>query len=149
MNVDDNTTDSAIYKNMMTSRTIAVSIECPAAAVYDFVIRPLNFLRWLTFITDVTKSGDDWFVETSGGPMGIEFLPRNNLGVLDHYAILPDGRKMLNPMRVIPNGSGSDVLFTLFQLPGMTDEQFARDAQTVEADLKKLKSVLERSDAAT
>ena len=129
---------------MMPSRTIAVSIECPAAEVYDFVTQPTNFPQWLTFISDVRRSGNDWFVETAGGPMGIEFLPRNNLGVLDHFAILPDGQKILNPMRVIPNGTGSEVLFTLFQHAGMTDEQFARDAQTVEADLNKLKLVLER-----
>lgn len=40
-------------------------------------------------------------------------------------------------------GEGSEVLFTLFQLPGMSDEQFAKDAAMVEADLRMLKTVME------
>jgi hypothetical protein len=46
-------------------------------------------------------------------------------------------------MRVIPNGSGSEVLFTLVRAPGMTDQEFANDAQQVERDLAALKSLLE------
>jgi hypothetical protein len=46
-------------------------------------------------------------------------------------------------MRVLSNGSGSEVVFTLFQLPEMSDEQFAEDTAMVERDLKTLKNVLE------
>jgi len=56
---------------------------------------------------------------------------------------LPDGQSVLNPMRVVANGDGSEVMFTLFQLPGMSEEQFATDAGMVEADLRTLKTVLE------
>jgi hypothetical protein len=75
--------------------------------------------------------------------MRFRFVPPNELGVLDHHVELPDGQEVLNPMRVVPNGAGSEVIFTLFQRPGMSDEEFARDARTVETDLRKLKSVLE------
>ena len=47
-------------------------------------------------------------------------------------------------MRVVPNGSGSEVIFTLFKTPEMSDKQFAEDAGLVERDLRTLKSVLER-----
>src|SRR2546430_8233611 len=36
-------------------------------------------------------------------------------------------RSIYIPMRVIANGAGSEVLFTLFRLPDTTDETFARD----------------------
>jgi hypothetical protein len=45
------------------------------------------------------------------------------------------------PMRVQPNGSGSEVI--LFWLPGMTGEQFVEGVGMVERDLKTLKDVLE------
>ncbi|MGH8769947.1 MAG: hypothetical protein ACREV2_02020 [Burkholderiales bacterium] len=51
--------------------------------------------------------------------------------------------EILNPMRVVPNGSGSEVMFTLFQLPDMPDEKFVTDAGWVERDLMMLKKVLE------
>ena len=82
-------------------------------------------------------------VETPEGPMAIRFADRNAFGVLDHYVRLPSGQEVLNPMRIIPNGTGSEVLFTLFQLPGMSDDRFAEDAGLVERDLKTLKKLLE------
>ena len=68
--------------------------------------------------------------------------PTNDLGALDHDVDLPTGT-FHNPMRVIPNGTGSEVLFTLIQLPDVSDEQFQQDMDTVRADLNKLRTVLE------
>jgi hypothetical protein len=62
--------------------------------------------------------------------------------VLDHDVDLPGGT-VHNPMRVIPNGAGSEVLFTLIQLPGVSDAQFQQDMDTVRADLNKLRTLLE------
>ena len=82
-------------------------------------------------------------METSTGWVGICFVPYNEFGILDHIVQLPDGKSILNPMRVVANGDGCEVMFTLFQLPEMDDEQFARDAEMVKADLKTLKAVME------
>ncbi|MEX2622340.1 MAG: hypothetical protein WD651_01275 [Acidimicrobiia bacterium] len=51
------------------------------------------------------------------------------------------------PMRVILNGEGSEVLFTLFQAPDMSDDVAAGDAKQVERDLATLKVVLEDAAA--
>ena len=45
--------------------------------------------------------------------------------------------------RVLPNGADSEVVFTLFRLPEMTDEKFAEDFGLVERDLRVLKQLLE------
>jgi len=47
-------------------------------------------------------------------------------------------------MRVIADGPGCEVVFTLRRRPGMGDEDLARDAQAVADDLVTLKRVLER-----
>jgi hypothetical protein len=52
---------------------------------------------------------------------------RNHRGVLDHSVTLATGVEILNSMRVIPNGSESDVLFTLFQRPGTVAAQVVRE----------------------
>jgi hypothetical protein len=44
----------------------------------------------------------------------------------------------------VANGAGSEVLFTLYQAPGMSDEQFAADAKTVQTDLGNLARLLAR-----
>jgi hypothetical protein len=38
-------------------------------------------------------------------------------------------------MRVIKNGEGSEVIFTLFQTADMPDDKFAEDAKSVKHDL--------------
>jgi hypothetical protein len=47
-------------------------------------------------------------------------------------------------MRVVPNDAGSEVVFTLFQPPGVSDVKFDADARAVGADLSSLEAALER-----
>jgi hypothetical protein len=82
-------------------------------------------------------------VQTAAGPAGFAFVERNELGVLDHEVTLPSGDVIYNPMRVLTNGDGCEVVFTLRRLPGMSSEDFERDAGLVQADLARLKQVLE------
>jgi hypothetical protein len=46
-------------------------------------------------------------------------------------------------LRVVPNGDGCEVMFTLLRLPGTTDEQFAADAAHIAKDLEILKGLME------
>ena len=132
----------------MNSLTITCSINSPPSVVYEFASNPENLPRWIrSFCISVKRSGDGWLMETRTGFVGIRFDPTNDFGVLDHVVTLADGQSILNPMRVIANGDGSEVMFTLFQLPGMSDEQFAKDAGMVDADLRTLKGVLEENQA--
>jgi hypothetical protein len=48
-------------------------------------------------------------------------------------------------MRVVPNGAGSTVIFTLLRSPGVSEAKVAEDATWVEKDLVTLKGLLERS----
>lgn len=45
---------------------------------------------------------------------------------------------------IVRNGDGCEVVFTLFRLPGVTDEAFERDAATIAHDLRTLKEILGR-----
>ena len=46
-------------------------------------------------------------------------------------------------MRVVADGQSCEVVFTVRRQPGMTDEEFDRDADAVRADLATLKRLLE------
>ncbi len=72
-------------------------------------------------------------MKTPTGWVGIRFVPANEFGVSRPHCEMPDGQSFLNPMRVVPNGEGCEIMFTLFQLPEMDDEQFGRDAEMVMA----------------
>jgi hypothetical protein len=130
---------------LLQSRTLSISIGCRPDKVYAFVSNPENLPRWAAGLCkSVRKSGAGWIVETTQGPMNLRFVKNNDLGVLDHYVTAAPGVEVYVPIRVVPNGSGSTVLFTLFQLPGMSDEKYVEDAGLVTRDLETLKRVLER-----
>jgi len=130
--------------NFLQSRTLSVSINCPPDRVYAFVSNPENLPEWAAGLCkSVRKSDAGWIVETTQGPMNLRFAEKNDLGVLDHYVSPAPGVEVYVPMRVLPNGSGSELLFTLFQLPGMSDGKFAEDAGLVTRDLETLKAMLE------
>ena len=126
------------------SRHITESIDRPAADVYEFASDPMNIPAWAPGLgTSVEQVGGQWFVDTASGRVRVTFAERNSLGVLDHEVTLPSGDVVYNPMRVVPDGAGSEVEFILRRRPEMSDDDFRRDAGLVQADLTRLKHVLE------
>lgn len=130
------------------SRTVSMAIERAPNAVYEYVLSPENLPAWATaFCRSIRKVGEEWIAETPDGPMTVEFVRPNELGVLDHYVSPAPGVQVFNPMRVVPNGDGSEVIFTLFQPPDIPDDRFVEDARMVERDLTNLKRILEGKPA--
>ena len=114
--------------------------------VYAFAADPRNLPRWAAGLagSEVKKEGDEWIMEAPFGKVRVKFAEQNAFGVMDHDVTLGSGVTVHNPMRVVPNGEGSEFLFTLFRQPGMSDEQFAKDKAAVEKDLRALKDLLEQ-----
>ncbi|MFJ5370461.1 SRPBCC family protein [Bosea sp. CER48] len=127
------------------ARHLGIGIERPVEEVYAFLAEPVNFPRWAEGLghSFVHAEGMTWLAETPMGAMRVLFSEPNRHGVLDHAVIPEHGPAMHNPMRVVPNGDGSEVVFTLFQREGMSDDELARDAAMVVRDLKALKALLE------
>jgi hypothetical protein len=126
------------------SRHISVWIDRPAGEVYDYAANPANLPAWAPGLaTSVEQIDGQWVAASPQGRVVVAFAPRNDYGVLDHDVTLPSGETLHIPLRVIVGDSGSEVLFTLRRRPAMSDEDFARDAAAVSADLATLKRVLE------
>ena len=82
------------------------------------------------------------------GEVTIEFTPANDLGVLDHVVTMPSGEAVFNPLRVVPAGDEwSEVVFTLRRRPGISDDDYTKDAAAVTADLLTLKRALRSADS--
>ncbi len=136
---------------MNPSHTLSVSISRKPADIARFVADPRNLPQWAgAFCKSVRKDGDRWVVETDEGAFGLRFMASVEQGILDHVVEIADDVLVQVPMRVVPNGEGSEVLFTLFRLPAMTEFRWQRDLEMVSADLQRLKQVMEsdRAEAA-
>jgi hypothetical protein len=129
---------------MSISRTISVSIRCDPKVVYEFILNLENFPRWArSTFQSINQINGKWVAETAQGSVTIDLTERNNFGILDHFVKLSSGVVIFVPMRVIKNGEGSEVIFTLFQTADMPDEKFAEDAKSVKQDLNILKNLVE------
>ena len=138
-------------------RTLSINVERHFDDVATFLAEPLNFPVWATGLSDGLAPGtqgsgaapDEWIAsapnasEGNEGAVFIRFSPPNTFGIADHWVRLPDGSVVYVPLRVVRNGAGTTVSLTLFQQPNMDDAQFEADAEWVQRDLVKLKTVLE------
>lgn len=127
-------------------RHISVSIDCPFDKVYDFIADPRHLSEWASGLSDGSpkQEGNVWIARSPMGKVRIQFAEKNPFGIVDHDVTLESGVTVHNPMRVLRNGNGSEVVFTLFRQSDMTSEKFNEDAKWVEKDLKKLKELLEK-----
>lgn len=75
--------------------------------------------------------------------MTVRFVEPNSLGVLDHQVTVAAGMTVFNAMRVVPNGTGSELVMVWTQSPEMSSEQFEQDVQAVTDDFARLKLAAE------
>lgn len=131
----------------MPARIVHVSIARPWTEVYAFAADPQAMRLWASGLaSELVPDGDCWVGD--GGPIGrvrVRFAPANRFGILDHTVTMEDGREVANPMRVVPNGDGAEVLFVLLRRPDQDEAAFEGDAAHVLKDLTRLKALLESS----
>jgi uncharacterized protein YndB with AHSA1/START domain len=123
-----------------------VHIDRPVDDVYDYLSDPANLPEWAAGLSGTIELIEGQWVSTS--PMGrvvVQFAGPNTWGVLDHDVTLPDGQTFHNPMRVLADGDGSELVFTVRQAPNADDAAFQADIDAVEADLQKARTLLESS----
>lgn len=128
----------------MPARIVHISIARDWREVYAFMADHEKMPLWASGLSSgLTRDGEDWIAPGPLGNARVRFVSGNDYGVVDHLVSLEDGRQVHNALRVVPNGDGAEVMFTLLRQPGMSDAQFADDAAWVEKDLATLKSILE------
>lgn len=127
----------------MKSRHLSVVIAAAPESVYTYARDPANLPTWAAGLAqaDVEHDGDVLRVDSPMGQVTVRFAARNDFGVLDHDVTLPTGQTVTNPLRVLAHPDGAEVVFTIRQL-GLSDDDFDRDADMVQADLERLKNLV-------
>lgn len=133
---------------MLQSKTLSIQIRRDYAEVYEFLATPRNLLKWSPGMGPGFDliSGTEWMIERAEGPIVITFAERNAYGILDHVLTPVGGQSHIVRMRVFPNGAGAEVVYTMFQHEGVSDEQFASDAEWALSDFGALQSLLETDE---
>ncbi len=132
---------------MLKSRVFTIPIHRRYADVYGFLAEPSNFAVWGgTEPGSEMKhlGGSDYLVVLPSGRRVMRFTPLNDFGVLD-YQVFLEGETSgpTTPVRIHPNQEGCEVVFTWFQRPGVSDEQFESEAEWAYSDLLRMKAYIE------
>jgi hypothetical protein len=132
-------------QNTLEVHHVSVTIERAPDDVYRFASNLETWPQWAAGLgKSIRKAGSEWIVDGPLGEVRVRFAEPNPFRVLDHDVTLPTGVIIHNPFRVLPNGAGSEVVFSVFRQPGTPDDEFQADTSAVEQDLRALKQVLER-----
>lgn len=125
------------------ARHISRFIARRPAEVCAFLADHRNLPKWAAGLSAGVSVDNGVLVSES--PMGtvqVRFAAGAEHGVFDHDVTLPDGTTFHNPLRVLKNDEGSEVVFTLYRRAGVSDEAYEKDAATIASDLERLAAAL-------
>jgi hypothetical protein len=126
------------------AEVVHTPISAPPSEVLHFLSDLTLWKTWAPWIRSVEgTSAQEWTLETDAGRMTVRFVEPNDLGVLDHHVTLESGLTVFNSMRVLANGSGSELVMVLFQQPSVSAAEFERDVQAVRDDMGRIKAAAE------
>jgi carbon monoxide dehydrogenase subunit G len=130
--------------SIQRAAVVHISILAAPKSVVAFLTDMENWKTWAPWVRSVTRQSDgSWSLDTTDGAMTVQFVEPNSFGILDHRVTLASGMTMHNAMRVVPNGSGSELEMVVMQSPEMSTEQFDQDLQAVTDDFARLKTAAE------
>jgi hypothetical protein len=126
------------------SDTQTITIAARPDRVLAYVGDGANLPRWaIGFAKSVRPSGSGWLVTTGQTEVPTTITVNDTAGTIDFRMQAASDTGAIAYSRVVPNGEGSEFIFTQLQQPGVTDELFAQLVAAVGHELVALKAQLE------
>jgi hypothetical protein len=127
----------------MKSNTEHVTINVDHHHLFAFLADPGNLPKWAVgFCRVIRRDGDRWVAQTSQGEVTVRYVTHPDLGVIDYHISPRQGIEVAAFSRVLPNGDGSEFVFTQFQAPGMPDEVFEAQVRALKEELVVLRALM-------
>jgi hypothetical protein len=117
----------------METRTVTAVFDAPKDEVFSYLAKIENLPRWATeFARELRYEEGKAKVVNGLGEFYFEIDADPDTGVIDMYAGPSEGALALFPTRVVElPGARSAYIFTMFQAPGMPDELFASQHESL------------------
>lgn len=124
----------------MNNRTVTVIVTASKDSVFDFFANIENLPTWATeFCEGLKKDGPHHKVITSSGELFCKYESDPQTGVVDMFAGPTLDQMGIFPCRVIALPGGlTAISFTFFQPPGMPDEVYERQYQSLLVEMNGL-----------
>ena len=125
--------------------TLAVTIDAPPQSVAADLADPATHPEWAAEFFDgpATRRDDGSYsarVPLMGGPVRFTVEADTAAGIVDLF-LAPEGAPFGAPLpvRLVPNGDGVDVLWTLTRFPGTPDEAWQAGLASMSRELERLR----------
>ena len=128
---------------MKSSQTRSIAIAAPPEAVVELLADGNRLPEWAPdFAPEVEAEGGHWRIGSGAGQFKIRIRSSIELGTVDFLAAADERLGAFS--RVIPNGEGSEFLFTLQFPPGTEPDSIKAQMRVVEGELEAVRGLIER-----
>ena len=126
----------------MINRTVTAVLDAPRDVVFDYLSQLENLPEWATEFAQELKYVDGKAKVVNGlGEFYFLIDADRRSGVIDMYAGPTEGELALFPTRVVPLGEDrSAYSFTMFKAPGMPDELFESQYQSLQREFDNIRA---------
>ena len=126
----------------MISRTVTAVLDAPKDAVFEYLSRLENLPEWATDFAQELKYVDGKAKIVNGlGEFFFSIEADADTGVIDMYAGPSNNEMALFPTRVVALGpTKSAYSFTMFKAPGMPDELFESQYQSLQREFDNIRA---------
>jgi hypothetical protein len=124
----------------MRSETVTAVFSAPQKAVFDYISDIERLPEWATeFARELKREGPDYKVVNGLGEFFFEIIADAETGVIDMFAGPSKEQMAIFPTRVVglPD-SRTAFSFTMFQGPGMPDELFESQHQSLKREFANI-----------
>jgi hypothetical protein len=127
----------------MRADTQAVTLDAPAATVFEFLAEAENLPKWAVgFAHAIRRDGDAWRLRTAQGEVGVRLVTDPALGTIDfHMSPAPDV-EVVAYSRVIPGPDSAVYVFTQLRASGMPDAVFDGQVRALREELAVLQGIM-------
>src|ERR671933_76722 len=130
---------------MHRAHTHAISIAAPVEIVFDLVSDPTGLPRWApAFARTVRQDGDAWIVDSGEREARIRIRASREHGTVDFLLVgTPEGVEVGAFSRVVPNGCGSEFVFTQFFADGTPERDLEDKRAVIAIELQIVRALCE------
>ena len=127
----------------MRSETVTVVLSAPQKAVFDYLSDIEKLPEWATeFARELKREGADYKVVNGLGEFYFEINADAESGVIDMFAGPSKDQMAIFPTRAVQLPDGRTAFsFTMFQAPGMPDELFESQHQSLKREFANIAAV--------
>ena len=124
------------------AETRSISISAPPESVLELLGDARRLPDWApAFASAVEPDGEDWLIDTDSARFRVRIRVSSEYGTVD--LLRPGDPRRGARMRVLHNGDGSELLFTLVFAAATEGSAIAQQMITVEAELRTVRDLCE------